>query len=79
MEEHRLRVYGNKVLKRIFGIKKWNLTGVCKAWVLTSVLIICALSLIIIRLITPSMMRRVEHKALIGDRGNVYNFFYRRT
>jgi hypothetical protein len=69
--EHRLRVFENRVLKRIFGPKRDEVTG---GWrkLRNEELHILYSSPSIIRMIKSRRMRRAEHVARIGDRRNAY-------
>jgi hypothetical protein len=67
-EQHRLRVFENRVLRRIFGPKRDELTG---RWgkLHNEELHNLYCSPGIIRMIKPSMMRRAWNVARVGRRG----------
>jgi hypothetical protein len=63
MEEHRLRVFENRVLRRIFGLKRGEVTG---GW---EKLHNFYSSPNIIRMIKSTRMRWARHVARMGRRG----------
>jgi hypothetical protein len=74
MEEHRLRVFENRVLKRIFGPKRDEIMG---GWIKlhNEELHNFHSSPNIIRMIKSSRMRLDEHVARMGEKGNVCRVF----
>jgi hypothetical protein len=70
-EEHRLRVFENKVLRRIFGPKRDEVTG---GWRKLHNEELCDLysSPSIIRIIKSRRMRWAEHVARTGEERNAY-------
>jgi hypothetical protein len=65
MENHRLRVFEKRVLRRIFGPMKYQETGEC--WSNEEIHILYSFPLII-RQIKPIRMRWAVHMARIGGR-----------
>ena len=76
-QERRLRVFGNRVLRRIFGPKRDDVTG---AWrKLQNVELndlYCSCS--IVRVIKSRRMKWVEHVARMGERRGLYSAFVRK-
>jgi hypothetical protein len=72
-EEHRLRVFENKVLRRIFGPKRDEVTG---GWrkLRNEELRDLYSSPSIIRIIKSRMMRWAGHVARMGEKRHVYSF-----
>jgi hypothetical protein len=70
-EEHRLRVFGNRVLRRIFGPKRDEVTGECVK-LHNGELHNLYLSPDIIRQIKSRRMRWAGHVARMGEGRNVY-------
>jgi hypothetical protein len=70
-EEHRLRVFENRVLRRIFGPKRDEVMGVCRKLHNEE---LCDLysSLSIIRIIKSRRMRWVGHVARMEEKRNTY-------
>jgi hypothetical protein len=66
-EEHRLRVFENRVLRRIFGLKRDEVTGGCRK--LHNELHNLYSSPSIIRMINSRRMRWAGHVAQMGKRG----------
>jgi hypothetical protein len=64
-EEHKLRVFENRVPRRIFGPKR---DGVMGGWTC----IICTLLQSIIRIIKSRKMRWMGHVAQMGEKRKVY-------
>jgi hypothetical protein len=77
MEEHRLRVFENRVLRGIFGQKRDEVTG---GWreLHTEVLHNLYSSLSVIRMIKSRNMRWAGHVARIGRRGMRIGFLWER-
>jgi hypothetical protein len=69
-EEHRLRVFENRVLRRIFGPKRDEATGEYRK--LHEGLRDLYTSSSIIRIIKPRRMRWVGHVARMGGKRNTY-------
>jgi hypothetical protein len=67
-EEHRLRVFVNRVLRRIFGSKRDGVTGGCRK-LHNEELHSLYSSLSIIRMIKPRRMRWAGHVTRLGKRG----------
>jgi hypothetical protein len=72
-EEHRLRVFENRVLRRIFGPKRDEVTGEWRKFHSEELHILYS-SPNIIRQIKSRRMGRMEHVARIGEERNVYRF-----
>jgi hypothetical protein len=72
-EEHRLRVFENKVLRRIFGPKRDEVTG---GWrkLHNEELRDLYSSPSVIRIIKSRRMRWVRHVARMGEKRNAYKF-----
>jgi hypothetical protein len=70
-EEHRLRVFENRVLTRIFGPKRDEVTGECRKMHNEELHILCS-SPNIIRQIKSRRMRWAGHVACMGEERNVY-------
>jgi hypothetical protein len=70
-EEHRLRVYGNRVLRRIFGPKKDEVTGGWRKLHNEELRDLCS-SPSIIRIIRSRRMRWAGHVAQTGEKVNAY-------
>jgi hypothetical protein len=72
-EEHRLRVFENKVLRRIFGSKRDKVTG---GWGKLHNKELCDLysSQSIIRMIKSRRVRWAGHVARMGKKRNTYRF-----
>jgi hypothetical protein len=70
-EEHRLRVFENRVLRRLFGTKRDEVTG---EWRKLHNKELCDLyySPSIIRIIKLRRMRLAAHVALMGEKRNAY-------
>jgi hypothetical protein len=70
-EEHRLMVFENRVLKRIFGLKRDRIVD---GWrnMHDEDLYNLYLSLNIIKIIEPSRMRYAGHVACMGEKRNAY-------
>jgi hypothetical protein len=73
-EEHRLRVFENRVLRRIFGPKMNDVTGEWRK-LHSEELHILYSSLILLSQIKSRKMRRVEHVACMGEERKVYGLF----
>jgi hypothetical protein len=69
-EEHRMRVFENRVLRRIFGPKRDGVTGGWRR--LHNELHNLYSSISIIRMIKPRMIRWAGHVARIEGKGNAY-------
>jgi hypothetical protein len=67
-EEHRLRVFENKMLRRIFGPKKDGVTGGWRKLLNEELLDLYSSG--IIRIIKSSRMRWVGHVARMGEKRN---------
>jgi hypothetical protein len=67
-EEHRLRVFENRVLRRIFGPKRDEVTGEWRNCI-TKSFVICTLRQVI-RIIKLRRMRWAGHVARIGEKRN---------
>jgi hypothetical protein len=67
-EEHRLRVFENKVLRRIFGVRRDEVTGECRT-LHNEDLHDLHFSPSIIRIIKARRMRWAGHVARMGRRG----------
>jgi hypothetical protein len=70
-EEHKLRVFENRLLMRIFGPKRGGVTGGCRK-LHNEELHNLYSSPSIIRIIKSRRMRWAEHVARMGEKGNVY-------
>jgi hypothetical protein len=70
-EEHKLRVFGNRVLRRIFGPKKDGVTGGWRKRHNEEFHDLYSLPSII-RIIKSRRMRWAGHVARIGEKRNVY-------
>jgi hypothetical protein len=70
-EEHRLRVFENRVLRRIFGLKRDEVTG---EWRKLCNKELCDLysSPSIIRIMKSRRMRWADHVARMGKKRNTY-------
>jgi hypothetical protein len=73
-EEHRLRVFENRVLRRIFGPKRGEVTGEWRKLHSEELLILYS-SPDIIRQIKSRRMRWAGHVTRMGEQRNVYNVF----
>jgi hypothetical protein len=71
-QEHKLRVFENRVLRRIFGQKRDRMTGVWRK-LHNEELHNLYSSPSIIRIIKSRGMRWAEHVARIGEKRNVYS------
>jgi PAS domain-containing protein len=69
-EEHRLRVFGNRVLRRIYGLKRDEMTGKWRKLHIEELHDLYA-SPSIIRIIKSRRMRWAGHVALTGEKRNV--------
>jgi hypothetical protein len=76
-EEHILRVFENKVLMRIFGLKKYEVTGGCRK-VHNEELHDLHSSPSIIRIIKLRRTRWAWHVARMGEKRNVYRLLVRK-
>jgi hypothetical protein len=76
-EEHRLKVFENRVLRRIFGLKMDEVTG---EWIKLHNEELCDLysSPSIIRIIKSRRMRLMGHVARMGEKRNAYRFLVRK-
>jgi hypothetical protein len=75
-EEHRLRVFENRVLRRIFGSKRDHMTGDWRKRTVLSLLISCKLSFPIIGLkmsFLPTLALKSPSKIFIWYLGNLSN------
>jgi hypothetical protein len=70
-EEHRLREFENRMLRRIFGQKRAEVTGKWRK-LHNEVFHDLYSSPIIIRIIKSRRMRWAEHVALLGEKKNEY-------
>jgi hypothetical protein len=70
-EEHRLRVFENGVLRRIFGPKREEVAGGCRRLHNEELHNLYATPNII-RVIKSGRVRWVKHIARLGEKGNVY-------
>jgi hypothetical protein len=73
-EERRLRVFENRVLRRIFGLKRDEVTGECSK-LHNEELNDLYSSYVIVRVIKLRIMRWAEHVARIGNRRGVHRVF----
>jgi hypothetical protein len=73
-EEHRLRVFENMVLRRIFGLKRGEVTGEWRK-LHTEELHDLYSSPSIIRILKARKMRRAGHVARMGEKRNAYSVF----
>jgi hypothetical protein len=73
-EEHRLRVFENRVLRRIFGAKRGEVTGVCKKLHNEELNNLCCLSNTV-QVIKSRIMRWAGHIARM-ERGEAYSEFW---
>jgi len=73
-EERRLRVFENRVLRRIFGAKRAEVTGECRK-LHNEELNDLHCSPNTVRVIKPRIMRRAGHVARMG-RGEAYSDFW---
>jgi hypothetical protein len=72
-EKHRLRMLENRVLRRIFGPKRDEVTGGCRKLHNEELRDLCS-SPIIIRIIKSRRMRWAWHVARMGVKRNAYRF-----
>jgi hypothetical protein len=72
-EEHRLRVFENRVLRKIFAPKRDEVTGRCRK-LHNEELFDLYSSPSIIRIIKSRRMRWVGHVARMGEKRNAYRF-----
>jgi hypothetical protein len=70
-EEHRLRRFGTRVPRRIFGPRRDDVTGDGENCITRSIFFLYS-SPSIIRIITPRRMRWTGHVARMGENRNVY-------
>jgi hypothetical protein len=70
-EEHRARVFENKVLRRIFGPKRDDMTGECRK-LHNEELHGLYSSPSFIRIMKARRMRWAGHVARMGEKGNAY-------
>jgi hypothetical protein len=75
MEEHRLRVFENRVLRRVFGLKRDEVTGKWRK-LHNEELHDLYSSPSIIRIIKSRRMRRAEHVARMGRRGKRIDYWW---
>jgi hypothetical protein len=73
-EEYRLRVFENRVLRRIFGLKRDEVTGEWRKLHNEELLDLYS-SLSIIRIIKSRRMRWAEHVARMGRRGTRIDYW----
>jgi hypothetical protein len=71
MEEHRLRVFENRVLRRIFGPKRDEVTGEWRNWHNEELRDFYSLPSII-RIIKSGRTRWAGHVAQMGEERNMY-------
>jgi hypothetical protein len=76
-EEHRLRVFENRVLRRIFGLKRDEVTGEQRK-LHNEELHDLYSSPIIIRIIKSRKMRCAAHVARMGEKRNAYRLLVRK-
>jgi hypothetical protein len=76
-EEHKLRVFENRVLKRIFGPKRDGVTGGWRKLHKETLRDLYS-SPCIIRIIKSRRMRWAEHVARIGEKRDVYRLLVRK-
>jgi hypothetical protein len=75
-EEHRLRVFENRVLRRIFGPKRAEVTGGWRKLHNEELHnLYSSPSTSIIRMINPRTMRWGGHVARMGEKRNAYRIF----
>jgi hypothetical protein len=77
-EEHRLRVFENRVLRRIFGPKRDEVTSECRK-LHNKELHYLYYSPCIIRIIKSRRMRWVGHVARMGEKRNAYRLLVGKT
>jgi hypothetical protein len=70
-KEYRLRVFENRVLRRIFGPKRDEVTGECRGLHNEELRNLCSTPSII-RIIKSRRMRLAEHVAGMGEKRNAY-------
>jgi hypothetical protein len=70
-EEHRLKVFENRVLKRIFGLRRNEVTGGCRKMHNKELHNLYS-SPSIIRMIKSRRMRWAGHTVRMGDKRNAY-------
>jgi hypothetical protein len=73
-EEHRLRVFENRVLRRVFGPKRYKVTGEWRKLHNEELRDLYS-SPSIIRIIKSSRMRWAGHVARMGEKRNAYRLF----
>jgi hypothetical protein len=76
-EEHKLRVFGNRVLRRIFGPNREEVTGGLRRLHNEELHNLCT-SPYIIMVIKPMRMRLVGYVACMGEKRNAYKIFVRK-
>jgi hypothetical protein len=74
-EEHRLRVFENRVLRRIFGPKRDELTGEWRK-LHNEELHVLYSSSSVIRIIKSRRMRLAGHVARMGRRGTLIDYWW---
>jgi hypothetical protein len=74
MEEHRLRAFENRVLRRIFGPKRDDVTGEWRKLHNEELCDVCS-SPSIIRKIKSRRMRWADHVAQMGRRGTLIDYY----
>jgi hypothetical protein len=77
-EEHQLRMFENRVLRRIFGPKRDGVTGGCRK-LHNEELHNLYTSPSTIRIINSSRMRWVGHVERMGEKRNVYRLLVRKS